>query len=307
MALPFRGLVSSAPTPLYPDQTLALGSIPSLAQSLQENDIHNVLVSGPYGETNAMNSNERGTLFRTWTNVAPDLTILAYVGSESLEEAARSAAKAEDANCDAICTMIPREFRDRPLREIVSWLATVAQEASETPFYLYHSPALNKIHLRADEILREAAPRIPTLKGAIYVHSDLVIYRRALALGFDMPWGLEESLTAGISAGATAVVGPAIHLASPLYHALWSASIRGDTREIERLGEIAHALTDTLAPYGTLAALKALLSQRGLRLGPVRAPLVQPTAENIASLERDLARENLLPYLIAPTNDRRNV
>ena len=63
-----------------------------------------------------------------------------------------------------------------------------------------------------------------------------------------------------------------------------SAFNRGDLVEARRLQSLSIAMIDAIAATGFMGTTKALMSRLGVPVGPARAPLGNPTVEQVNAL-----------------------
>ena len=101
---------------------------------------------------------------------------------------------------------------------------------------------------------------------------------------FDLPWGVDETLLAGLATGARGGVGSTYNWAPQLYFDLIAAHEKGDLAEARRLQSISIAMIDAIAATGFLGTAKALMGRLGVPVGPARLPLGNPTAAQIDAL-----------------------
>lgn len=170
---------------------------------------------------------------------------------------------------------------------LVDWCAEIAAAAPDLPFYYYDIPMFTGVSLPIERFLIEAPPRIPNLAGVKFSNPDVVSYRRSLdAAGqrFDLPWGIDEALLAGLATGARAAVGSSYNFEPKLYVDLVSAFTRGDVAEARRLQSLSIAMVDTIAATGFLGTAKALMARLGVPVGPARLPLGNPTGPQFDSV-----------------------
>ena len=143
-----------------------------------------------------------------------------------------------------------------------------------------------------DRFLVEAPARIPNLAGVKFTNPDLVTYRRSLdaAAGrFDLPWGMDEALLGALATGARGGVGSTYNWAPRLYVELMRAFDRGDLAEARRRQSTAIAMVDAIASTGFMGTSKALMGRLGVPVGPARAPLGNPTADQVDAVMAGLA------------------
>ena len=129
--------------------------------------------------------------------------------------------------------------------------------------------------------------RLPALAGVKFTNPDLVAYRRTLDVAgdrFDIPWGIDEALLAGLATGARGAVGSTYNFAATLYDGLRQAFARGDWAEARRRQSASIALVDAIAATGYLGTAKALMARLGVPVGPARPPLGNPSARQVDAL-----------------------
>ena len=290
----FRGLVAAPFTPFNSDRSVNLDAIPAYARLLRDNDVGAAFVCGTTGEGLSMTSEERQRVAEAWMRSAgPKLPVIVHVGHTTLEEARRLTAHAAEIGATAISALAPCFFKPRDNDELVEWCAAVASAAPRVPFYYYHIPSMTGVTLPVAEFLAKAEKRIPTLAGIKFTYEDLPDYSRCVAFGggkYEILFGRDERLVAGLEHGAQGAVGSTYNYAAPLYNALIRAYHVGDLAEARALQAKSVAMIDACNGIGVthLAASKAVMAWLGVDCGPVRLPLRQPTAEELSTLRGKL-------------------
>ncbi len=72
----------------------------------------------------------------------------------------------------------------------------------------------------------ELVSRAPTFRGVKYTNPDLCELQRTLSFGdgaFDILWGTDEALLAGLSLGCRGAVGSTYNFAAPIYQRVITA------------------------------------------------------------------------------------
>jgi N-acetylneuraminate lyase len=277
---------------MHPDERLNLAAIPPIVDHLVRSRVGGLFVCGSTGEGPSLASDEREAVAAAYVQAAAGrVPVIVHVGHTSLVEARRLAEHAASIGADAIAALPPWYFKPRTVEEVVDCLAPIAAAAPALSLYYYHLPAFTGVQIAGLDLLRLGGQRLPTLAGIKY--SDLTVPDlqacAAYAGGrFNLLFGVDEMLLAGLSAGAQGGVGSTFNLAAPLYHRIIAAYERGDLAEARRLQLHAVELVNALAPYGMHAALKASMSFLGLECGPVRRPLAALGPADLAALRRDL-------------------
>jgi len=158
----------------------------------------------------------------------------------------------------------------------------VANAAGKLPFHYYHLPALTGVDLSMTAFAEAAVRSLPTFAGIKFSKPDLFEFQE-LRAGFgdrlDLFWGSDETLVGALAAGATTAVGSTYNHSGRLYGKMIDAWKAGRRDEARALAAKSVAMVRAMVPGGVVANQKALLSARGLPLGPPRPPLVAATRE----------------------------
>jgi N-acetylneuraminate lyase len=286
---PLREFVAAVYSPLHDDGSIAPEIVPIEAAFLALNGITTVFITGTTGECHSLSCSEKLALYDAWAQAGPanGIAVIAHVGGNSLEDARLLARRARALDLAAISTLPPSYYKPVTLETVIDWCAAIAADAPDLPFYYYDIPMLTGVSVPIEQFLVDAADRIPNLAGVKFTNPDLVSYRRCLDVAgerFDLPWGIDEALLAGLATGASAGVGSTYNFAPKLSFQLLDAFNRGDIGEARRLQSIAVALVDAVASTGYLGTTKALMTRLGVPVGPARLPLSNPPRDQFESV-----------------------
>jgi N-acetylneuraminate lyase len=270
-------LIAATFTALRDDGSINVRTVEVQAQALVEQGLRGAFVCGTTGEGASLTTAERMDVAERWCAVARDnLEIIVHVGHTSLSEARALAAHAQRAGAAAIAAVAPFYYKPRDVAELVDVCAEVAEAAPRVPFYYYHIPSMTGVDLPMADFFLAAKERIRTLAGIKFTHEDLADYGRCLDLAdgrYEIFFGRDEMLLAGLSLGARSAVGSTYNFAAPLYQRIFDAFERGDTAAAREAQIIAREMIRIAAKYGGLPALKAMMGQIGIECGPCRLPL----------------------------------
>ncbi|MBS0568094.1 MAG: dihydrodipicolinate synthase family protein [Proteobacteria bacterium] len=283
------GLCVASHSPFHPDGSLAPEVVARQARFYAKNGIRYVFMTGSTGEAHSLSLSEKLAIYDAWAAAKKEtgLTVIAHVGDNCIEDAKVLAAHAQQLGLDAISAVAPSYFKLTSLDVLVDVCAAIAGAAPALPFYYYDIPPLTGINLANEKFLVEAPARIPNLVGIKFTNPDLVAYRRSLDVAgdkFDLPWGVDEMLLAGLATGAHGGVGSTYNWAPKLYTDLIAAFTRGDLAEARRLQSTSIAMIDAIAASGFLGTAKGLMAHLGVPVGPARLPLPNPTPAQFDAL-----------------------
>jgi N-acetylneuraminate lyase len=289
-----RGLVAAPFTPFHADRSLNLDVIPAYARFLRDNGVGAAFVCGTTGEGLSLTLEERLRIAERWVACADDrLRVIVHVGHTCLADARTLTAHAAKIGAAAVSALTPCFFKPRSNAEVVNWCEAVASAAPALPFYYYNIPSMTGIDYPVVDFLAQAQARIPSLAGVKYTHENLPDYKACVAFAqgrYDILFGRDELLLEGTDAGALGAVGSTYNYAAPLYLRLLAARAAGQATEARTLQDTAIKMIAICNGIGVthLAASKALMAMLGVDCGPVRLPLAQPDATQLATLRTRL-------------------
>ena len=241
-----------------------------------------------------MTVEERMRVTEAWMASTGDrLPVIVHVGHACLTDCQTLAAHAQRAGATAIGCLAPYFFKPKSVHDLVEFCARVAAAAPDLPFYYYHLPSVTGVNFPMVEFLAAAADRIPNLGGIKFTYEDLMDYSACVRFDggrFDILFGRDEALLAGLVLGAKGAIGSTYNYMAPIYHAIIGAFDRGDVATARAVQARAADIVAVMLRHGGLAAGKAMMAFVGIDCGPVRQPLHDLGTEQRESLRRDLEK-----------------
>ena len=148
------------------------------------------------------------------------------------------------------------------------------------------------------DFLKAAEKRIPMLAGVKFTYENLMDFQLSLNYDperFQLLFGRDEILLAGLALGAEGGVGSTYNYAAPLYHRMIAAFRQGDMETARKLQLLSQKLVLLLMRFGGSAG-KQIMELIGQPVGPVRPP-TRNTFETNAELAAALRAIGVAPYL----------
>lgn len=242
------------------------------------------------GEFSALDEDEYRAVVRTAVEVAGGrLPVVAGTGY-GWAQAVRFARIAEEAGADALLVM-PHYLVEAPQDGLVEQLRRIAG-GTRLPLIAYQR---GHVAFTAASVRRIAG--IPGVIGLKDGHSDLDRLQRLTLAAPDGFLFFNGAATAEIQARAYATVGvpaysSAVHAFAPeIADACFAALRDGDGTAVDALLRDFYIPLVELrdrSPGYAVSLVKAAARMRGLPVGPVRAPLVDPGPDDLADLEQVL-------------------
>lgn len=288
---PFE-LIAPPHAPFHRDGSLNLAVIEQQAEHYEATKIAGVFVSGTTGESSSLTIAERLAIADRWTQVTrrSDMTVIIQVGHNCVADSVTLAEHAQRVGADAVAMMTPSFLKPASIDDLLACCEPVAKAAADLPFYLYDIPNLTNVRLPLDQFLERGKELIPNLKGLKFTNPDLVLLQECLAVNegeFDILFGCDEILLAGVALGCRGAVGSTYNFVAEQNQRLVSAFLEGDLLTARAGQTAAVKMIRLLQRYSFLPASKAVMSFLGINCGPVRAPLKNLAESEIKSLRED--------------------
>lgn len=288
-----KGLIAAAHTPMHDNGALWIEQVEHQLAHLLASNVKGVFVGGTTGESLSLTVEERMQLSSRWIEAAEgsDMKVIIHAGHNSLPAAQALAKHAGRLGAWGVAAMAPSFFKPDSVADLIGFMDKIASAAPESPFYYYHIPAMTGVGLSMPQFLSQAGAKIPNLAGIKYTHEDLSQFQECLGVfggSYDILFGSDEALLAGLCLGARGAIGSSYNFAAPLYHRIISAYEQGDLEGARADQRRSAWMIRVLKGYGYPAAAKAMMSMAGVDCGPVRSPLKPLSEKKMQSLQRDL-------------------
>lgn len=276
------GVYAAALTPLQPDGSPGLESVPLLLRFLAQRGCHGALLLGTTGEGPSFAQHESQGIIQAALEVRREYEhfhLLVGTGTPSLEETVSRTRAAFEAGLDGVVVLPPYYFRKVSDEGLFTWYAHVLQRAVPEGKALlgYHIPPVSGVPLSFD-LLARLKDNFPTRFAGIKDSSADPQHARRLGERFGKDLfvlnGNDRLFSLALDSGASGCITALANLFSPLLRNIWDAFQAG-SRDIEAQERL-NAAREVLDRYPPAApALKALLARaHGFPHWPVRPPLL---------------------------------
>jgi len=270
------GLIAAPHTPFTADGSVNYPVIDQIATHLIEQGVKGAYVCGTTGEGIHCSVDERKKIAERWVSASGGkLSITLHTGALSIADSLELSRHAETLDIFATSVIGPCFFKPGNIDDLVEYCRINAAAAPSKGFYYYHS-GMSGVNLDMEQFLQVAADKIPNLTGMKFNSSDMYEYQRCVRVNngqFDIPFGVDEFLSAGLACGAVGAVGSTYNYAAPLYHRLIDSFNRGDQQDVAACMDKVIAIIRVLVQYGGVAAGKVAMKLHGIDVGDPRRPL----------------------------------
>jgi N-acetylneuraminate lyase len=302
MSEKIEGLIAAPLTAMNADRGINLDAIEKQADLLHRNGVAGAFVCGTTGEGLSLTLQERLGVVQRWIDTAPEgFKVIVHVGHNSIEACKIMAAHAQKLGAWGFGAMGPCFFQPRGVEQLVGFCAAMAAAAPDLPYYYYHMPDMTGVRFPMLDFLEAARDRIPNLAGVKFTYEVLMDFELCRKLDdgrFDMLFGRDEMLLAGLALGARGAIGSTYNFATPLYLRIIDAFDNGDLDTARLLQRKSMAMIKALNRYpgGSCVWGKAAMKMIGIDCGPCRLPLQGLNDQEYEALQATLAEQGFFEF-----------
>ncbi|MGI9197574.1 MAG: 4-hydroxy-tetrahydrodipicolinate synthase [Candidatus Nanopelagicales bacterium] len=284
---PIGVMLTAMVTPFSSDGALDVQGAQRLAAHLVDtlgND--GLVVNGTTGEAPTTTDEEKARVVRAVKEAVGDRArVIAGVGTYDTAHSVHLAREAAAAGADGLLVVSP--YYSRPPQEgLLHHFRTVA-DATELPVVTYDIPKRTGVAIEVETLVRLSEhPRIVANKDA---KGDLDAAQWAMAR-CDLGWYSGDDILnlPLLAVGANGFVSVAGHLVADRIRRMAEAFHGGDVCEAIGMNRALLPVYSGIFRTQGVILTKAALVLQGLPAGPVRSPLIDATAAQVAQLRRDL-------------------
>jgi 4-hydroxy-tetrahydrodipicolinate synthase len=283
---PFGRVLTAMVSPFTAAGELDIEGAQQLATFLVDHGNDGLVVNGTTGESPTTSDAEKERLLRAVVDAVGDRAhIVAGVGTNDTAHTIELARAAEKTGVHGLLVVTP--YYNKPPQAGLVAHFTAAADATTLPVMLYDIPGRTGTPIASETLVRLAAhERIVAVKDAKgdLAESAWVLARTDLAY-----YSGDDKVTLPLlSVGAVGVVGVPTHLFGRETAEMIDSYVNGD---VERALSLHRSLLPAF--FGFFRTQGVILTKAALRLaglpgGPVRAPLVDATEDEVARLRSDM-------------------
>ena len=290
------GIIAALLTPMQDGgMRLDLEATSRLVAWLVERGVHGLYLAGTTGEGLYLTPQEHRELTRAVVQAARGVPVVAHVGALTTAAAVALAHQAVQAGATAVAA-IPPPYYGLTREELLAYFAAIGTAAAPLPLYLYNIPshARNELPPALVAELRRAVPTLRGIKDSSGFAGRIPDLVKTMGPDFAVVCGNDDKVLSAFQAGAAGIVASGASVFPELYlelHAAWKA---GRLAEAEKAQARIVAMQQALGNGARLGWYKYVLAERGVPIGGVRAPLLDPGPADQEAIRKSLQELKLL-------------
>jgi 4-hydroxy-tetrahydrodipicolinate synthase len=291
----FGRVLTAMATPFSSDGNLDLDGAQRLAHRLLDSGTDTLVVAGTTGESPTLTADEKARLWAAVVEVAGGDRVMAGTSTYSTAESVELTHLAEKAGAGSLLLVTPY-YNKPPQSGLITHFSAVAGSTG-LPCMLYNIPGRTACTIEVPTMVRlfEQLDNVVAVKDAVGDMAAASRLYRDTGGEMEQYSGDDKNLLPLLAVGGVGVVSVAAHLVGPALQEIIQAWERGDTTTALDLHlrnlELFEGLFATASPI----LLKTCMNLLGLPAGPLRAPLVDATPEQVEFARGLLSTVGLTP------------
>lgn len=284
---PFGRVATAMITPFTPSGEVDHETAWRLARYLSENGTDTLVVSGTTGESPTLSDDEKVALFKTVIDAVAEkeTKVVAGSGTNDTARVVYLTEKAAELGADGVLVVTP--YYNKPTQRGLVEHFNVSADVG-LPVMVYNIPSRTNRLIEIETLAEIAAhPNVVATKDAV---ESLDFTSKTVNRIPGLPvYSGQDSLTLPmLSVGAVGVVSVVSHLAGPTVQAMVKAAQSGHYDEARRLHHALLPLCEACFLETNPAPVKGAMNAFWEPVGDVRLPLVNPSEETLAAIEKAL-------------------
>ncbi len=291
----FGRMITAMVTPFTPDLDLDLPRAQELAVKLLDEGSDALVVCGTTGESPTVFYPQKMQLFKAVIEaVGGRAAVIANAGDNCTADSVEFARQVVALGVNAIMAVVP--YYNKPPQEGIYQHFRAIAEAVDVPVIVYNIPGRCVVNMEPSTVLRLAADceNVVAVKQANADLSQTAAIIAGAPEGFEVFAGDDELTLPMMGLGGTGVISVISHVAGPRFKEMVEAQANGDHTRALRIHLELLPLMKALFMTANPIMVKEGLRLQGFDVGTVRLPLVPPTPEQTAELERIMRHVGVL-------------
>lgn len=284
----FTGAAVAIITPMHADGTVNFEELGRIIDDQIAHGTDAIVICGTTGESAALNHEEHVECIRfAVKHTAKRVPVIAGTGSNDTAFAIEISKEAEEAGADALLLVTPYYNKTSQAGLIAHY--TAIANAVTLPCIIYNVPSRTGVNLQPATLAELAKlPNVNAVKEASGNISQVADVAALCGEELNIYSGNDDQIVPILSLGGKGVISVLSNVAPQQTHDICAAWFSGDTAKSLKLQlkalPLCHALFADVNPI----PVKWAMNRLGWNAGPLRLPLVGPSAAVQQSLENEM-------------------
>lgn len=285
----FAGIFPALLTPFDKNGKINEKELLRLVDYNAKKGVRGFYVCGSTGEAFLLSTEERKEVMRIVKEAAPDLTLIAHIGSLNESDAISLGKHARALGYDAVSSVAPYYYKFS-FEEIKGYYTRLA-DASELPMLVYHIPAFSGVSMGMKEM--RVFLEDERFMGIKYTSNDFFTLEQCKsAFPHKIVYnGYDEMLSAGLAMGADGGIGSTYNFMAEKFVKIYELFRAQRLEEARAIQKEANRIITVLCRFGVMQAEKEVLNQLGFDFGECRPPFAPLSEEAKAVIAKEIVEK----------------
>ena len=285
-----KGIFTALLTPFDNDNKINKSALEQLIRHNIKLGVDGFYVGGSTAEAFLLTREERKQVIQIVKEAAPNVKLIAQIGSVSEDEALELGLYAKELGYDAISSVAPFYYKFS-FEEIKGYYCRLA-DAAELPMLVYHIPVLSGVNMGVNDL--GAFLNDDRFIGIKYTSNDFFMMEQCKTAFPEKVLynGYDEMFLAGLSMGADGAIGSTYNFMANKFVRIRQLFNAGNITEAQRVQKEANRIIAILCRLGVHRSEKEIMNQMGLDFGACRPPFGALSSEDKA-----LIKKEILPFI----------
>ena len=290
----FTGAAVAIITPMHADGTVNFEELGRIIDDQIAHGTDAIVICGTTGESAALSHEEHVECIRfAVKHTAKRVPVIAGTGSNDTAFAIEISKEAEEAGADALLLVTPYYNKTSQAGLIAHY--TAIANAVTLPCIIYNVPSRTGVNLQPATLAELAKlPNVNAVKEASGNISQVADVAALCAEELNIYSGNDDQIVPILSLGGKGVISVLSNVAPQQAHDICAAWFSGDTAKSLELQLKALPLFHALFADVNPIPVKWAMNRLGWNAGPLRLPLVEPSAAVQQSLENEMKAYGVL-------------
>ena len=290
----FTGAAVAIITPMHADGTVNFEELGRIIDDQIAHGTDAIVICGTTGESAALNHEEHVECIRfAVKHTAKRVPVIAGTGSNDTAFAIEISKEAEEAGADALLLVTPYYNKTSQAGLIAHY--TAIANAVTLPCIIYNVPSRTGVNLQPATLAELAKlPNVNAVKEASGNISQVADVAALCGEELNIYSGNDDQIVPILSLGGKGVISVLSNVAPQQAHDICAAWFSGDTAKSLKLQLKALPLCLALFADVIPIPVKWAMNRLGWNAGPLRLPLVEPSAAVQQSLENEMKAYGVL-------------
>lgn len=290
----FTGAGVAIITPMYEDGSINFAELGRIIEDQIQHGTDAIIICGTTGECSTMTDEEHLACIAHAVKVtAHRVPVIAGTGSNDTHHGCVLSKKAAELGADALLLVTPYYNKTSQAGLIAHF--TQMAEAGGLPVILYNVPSRTGVNMTPETV--KALSAHPLINGVKEASGNIAQVAKIAALCGDdinLYSGNDDQVVPLLALGGKGVISVVSNIAPAMVHDCCQAWFDGDAEKARRLQLDMLPLCDAMFCDVNPIPVKFAMNLMGWAAGECRLPLVDPSAEKQAQIEKTLRDFHLL-------------